>query len=427
MRLRPLLSCAVLSLAALLQSGSTGLSPCAAEDTEALLVELEGEQNRTRRIDLVRRLGRVSTARGATALADIVRQDADAAVRIEAATALAGAASASATSRLCELAAEGGVESVRAAVRGALAGRGGALLALGRQREAAGGDPLAGPLLVAALAHVVGRESRLELEALCRAPEPWVRSAALRALAERADCVALLPSLCDAVLSQDHDPDTVWTALDLALRFDAEGLAVIAPRLDGLVAEGFVRPVAAVRARIAGESTPDLGRVDRVYCVQCAGDGRPLLRWMEKDMAEFARTNAGGRVGLVVYRAPDAKAKDLEAEWTTRAFPLTHDHERARRWLAATPLGGADAAGAPVDAGLRDALDRMPWRSGARRECTLVPAGPVARARAAEGRIRLHVTADAVTVRVLLRADSPGAEGLAHAAGVETETLPVTR
>src|SRR5688500_7199262 len=125
------------------------------------------------------------------------------------------------------------------------------------------------------------------------------------------------------------------------------------------------RPVAAQH----GQAVDILFAVDTTGSMGGLLDGAKRTVWSIANQVRSINPNANLRVGLVAYR-------DLGDDYVTRPFALTEDLDAMYAELMSYQAAGGGDVPENVDAALYDAVNKMKWRSGAKKMIFLVGDAP---------------------------------------------------
>jgi hypothetical protein len=376
----------------------------------ALLRRLRATEDPEQRIVLLGTLAATNVSRAAEAVADVVQRDPELKVRRAAVGALAAMPLLDIEERLVALALKGGPRLVRATIARVFMDRpGGAALLVSRLQEPRT-VPIERTLLIELLTRFHDDASLSALLTSARDPDPGVREAAWRALAERKDGLPqrsmvmgrlLAQALVDdtglevldafePMLTAEHVPllQPLATAPDHEVRLATRALIV---RLNEEARQGAAAPRPAPPPqppapvgpadRYGGpkrpvheeEVPPPPGsakdRFDLVYACDCtASTYNSLIVLKKRILREFLslkRLGASVRIGFVGYRDVDANRDRLDPADILLPTPNVR---RVEAFFKRLESGGIDRNGASLAFALRTSLAQVPWRWNARRE-----------------------------------------------------------
>lgn len=342
------------------------------------------------RFAAVRRLGTLSDARVADRLAQLVRSDADAGLRLEAAHALATVPIPGADAVVAELIAGGGPREIREALAVVLRDRGVPVQALVAHLDTEKRDPLERCRLTDALAVYPDVIAAAHLERLARLWKGPTRDAALRAL-ERHPCgKQLLPDIVADLLATSDDLDTIVEALDVAERHGDDRVAAHADRIRALGLPEADAALDVALAHVAERRTLKNGgapakpaRVrDRVDRVHVAHQGRELQKVWDNVRADLVNARLkfeDVRVACELYLEPSATRPSREEN----RLPFTRDLARVDAFFGDIVFQTRRGSGVGMTEALENAFDRPSWRWDAERVVVLyADASPKGLARA---------------------------------------------
>lgn len=407
-----------------------GTLPAAALAVALIAGSATAQQSESELLAKVRAWREQDSAQAVEVLAELVDSRRPLAVRVAAAEALGDVGSPTTGARLHRLIRRGGPDAVRDALARSAArvpdSRRYWELALRR----AEGDELGRVQLVRQLALWTDSESRDLLIDLLDHDSDLVSATALRALGERPDAGAFLPTLvADRVVSDGIDTRT--QALELAFRFGADDLTDVLRRVEPR--EGDPRLVRTLiedlqtratylhelaeyeRRRGTDYALPTkpqeplretTGRQDLVFVFDCtASESKSIRRArarIEARADQLAGTGIDLRLAVVGYRDVLKDANQRRTSWTVRAHPLTRDAGALVAWTHDLQAAGVGESAAATSEGLRVALEELDYRPNAVRLVEFLPATKLDRPKQMATLVEQHRRAHRVRVRLHL-------------------------
>jgi hypothetical protein len=427
---------ALLVVAAAAAGLSSGGPVRAMDDTSDAIDRLRVAADAQVRLAMIKRLAASKTAAAADALCRTAKTDAEAEVRVAAATALA-VMPGDATDALKELILSGGIREVRKQAAIGLCARPHGLEWTLDRVKSPSTSKMVRQLLVSDLGDVASLDVAMELVRLVDDDDPVLRGAALRALARHPFGRAELARAATDALTKRADAETQIAALEAGEEAFDESFRALLPTLKESTEPRVAAGAARVRKRLDyrdalarkrkldednakrkregyaplpdpyGElpptPPPPRPRVDWVFVQDCTASmrifshtGRVRAEWLARAARLENDPTTSVRCGFVLMQDTRREASDPETAYFGPRFltaPLAE-----LRWRNQSI--GVDTRGIEVGTVLREALDRFEWRLGAERRIVVVSDCYVGDPELSRRTASVHRAADGLTLDV---------------------------
>lgn len=367
------------------------------------------------RSDAVRRLGRLRGDSVPVRLGNVVRDDPDADLRVEAAVALGTSPEPRAALQVVDLLAHGGTQGVRAALARSLSARKVEPESVIRELELRRRDPRAAAGLLEALGASEDPVCAGWLEMVARTRTGEQRECALRALANHRAGGTVLPDLIPDLLAAETDVDCLVTLLACAERHGDQRVQQHGARLVAMKSAPVGWALANAEAHIAdraargkGEAGATAPRVrdlkDVVYVVHQTPDLPNDYREIRSQLAQSRPQWEDVRVGVVAYLEPNHRRTRPEYNVLAPTRDLAKLDAYFEKLIAQT----SDPRGIGSAAAIEDAFARTAWRWDAVRTVILHADDDPRDLQRACDAVSLHTRADGTKFRISFRKDRPG-------------------